>query len=287
MNYRHLYHAGNFADVVKHIVLVGLITSLLRKDNAFCFLDTHAGPGYYDLLSEPAKKNKEYLNGIMKILAQENPPSLVKRYLGSIQKINSRLSQSRFASLRYYSGSPGIVRSFLRPQDKIIATELHPDEYQALKTTYNTDKQIAIHRLDGFQGLKAFLPPKERRGLVLIDPPYENPDEFKHLIAALGFALKRWETGIYAIWYPIKERLPIDHFHQVLKETVQRTTLVIELSIYPEDLPGHLNGCGMLIINPPWKFDQEMSKIMPWLWKTLTLGQQGRSRVFSLKNQAN
>src|SRR5690242_8761025 len=123
MNYHHLYHAGNFADVLKHVVMVGLITSLLHKDNAFCFIDTHAGPGHYDLLSELAKKNKEYQNGVMKIIPQENPPNLVKRYLGSIQKINSRLSESRFASMRYYPGSPVIARSFLRPQDKIIAME--------------------------------------------------------------------------------------------------------------------------------------------------------------------
>jgi 23S rRNA (adenine2030-N6)-methyltransferase len=284
MNYRHLYHAGNFADVMKHIVLVGLITALLRKENPFCFLDTHAGTGYYDLLSEAAKKNKEYANGIMKVLSQENPPPLVKRYLGCIQKTNSRLSQSRFASLRYYPGSPLIIRPFLRPKDRIIATELHPQEYQELKQACGNDRQLSVHQMDGYQGLKAFLPPQERRGLVLIDPPYENPDEFKHLTAALGVALKRWETGIYALWYPIKERLPIDHFHNLLKEKVQRDLLVIELSIYPEDVPSHLNGCGMLIINPPWKFDQEMNQTLPWLWKTLTLSHQGRFRVFSLNN---
>jgi 23S rRNA (adenine2030-N6)-methyltransferase len=285
MNYRHLYHAGNFADVMKHVVVVGLIASLLRKETPFCVLDTHAGTGQYDLMSEPAKINKEYNGGIMKVLAQDNPPPLIKRYLGCIQKINSRLSESRFASLRYYPGSPFIVRPFLRPQDRIIATELHPQEYQELKKATGFDRQIATHQMDGYQGLKAFLPPKERRGLVLIDPPYENPNEFKQLTAALTVALKRWETGIYAIWYPIKERHPIEQFHHLLKETINRPMLVTELSIYPEDLPSHLNGCGLLIINPPWKFDQEMNQTLPWLWKTLAVSHQGTSRVYSLKSE--
>lgn len=286
MNYRHLYHAGSFADVAKHLVVVSLIASLLRKETPFCFLDTHAGSGYYDLLSEPAKLNKEHANGIQKVLSQENPPALVKRYLGCIQKTNTRLSQSRFASLRYYPGSPFIVRPFLRPKDRIIATELHPQEYQNLKEACAHDRQIAIHEMDGYQGLKAFLPPIERRGLVLIDPPYENPDEFKHIIAALGVALKRWETGIYAIWYPIKERLHVNQFHKILKETVQREMLAVELSIYPEDVTSHLNGTGMLIINPPWRFEQEMNETMPWLLKTLTLSHQGRFRVFPLKSES-
>lgn len=285
MNYRHLYHAGNFADVVKHLVVVGLISSLLRKETPFCFLDTHAGAGYYDLLSEPAKKNKEYLLGIMKIIAQENHPSLVKRYLSCIQKINSQLSQSRFASLRYYSGSPLLVRSLLRPQDRIIATELHPQEFQELKKSCGHDKQIFLHSMDGYHGLKAFLPPKERRGLVLIDPPYENPQEFKHILLALGPALKRWETGIFAIWYPIKEKATTQHFHHLLKEAIQRPLLAVELSIYPEDLPSHLNGCGMVIINPPWQFEQEMNKVMPWLWRKLSMSQQSRFQVFHLKSQ--
>ncbi|HVY53251.1 MAG TPA: 23S rRNA (adenine(2030)-N(6))-methyltransferase RlmJ [Gammaproteobacteria bacterium] len=282
MNYRHLFHAGNFADVVKHVVIVGLIASLLRKDKPFCFLDTHAGKGYYDLMSEIAQKNKEHKDGIMKILSQENPPGLIKRYLGSIQKINSRLSESRFASMRFYPGSPFIVRPFLRPGDRIIATELHPQEYQALKKACDYDRQISTHQMDGYLGLKAFLPPKERRGLVLIDPPYENPDEFRHLIKALTVALKRWETGIYAIWYPIKERTLVDQFHHALKETVKKEIMIVELSIYPEDVPSHLNGCGMAIINPPWKFDQEMNNVIPWLWKVLNIGHKGAHRVYQL-----
>jgi len=282
MNYRHLYHAGNFTDVLKHVVLVGLIASLLRKETPFCFLDTHAGRGYYDLLSEPAQKSNEYQSGIMKILAQNNPPALIKRYLGCVQKMNSLLSESRFASLRYYPGSPFIVRPFLRPQDRIVATELQPQEYQELRNAASRDRQMAIHQMDGYQGLKAFLPPKERRGLVLIDPPYENPQEFKQLTSALMIALKRWETGIYAIWYPIKDRHPVDQFHQGLKENIKRPMMVTELCIYPADVPNHLNGSGLVIINPPWKFDQEINDSLAWLWNILSVNHQGTQRVFSL-----
>lgn len=223
----------------------------------------------------------------MKVMTQDQSPPLVKRYLGCVQKINSQLSKSRFASLRYYPGSPFIIRPFLRAQDRLIASELQPQEYQALKNAVGFDRQMAIHCMDGYQGLKAFLPPKERRGFVLIDPPYENPGEFKQLAAALGEALKRWETGIYALWYPIKDRPPVDQFHQVLKQTIKRPGLILELSIYPEDVPSHLNGCGLLIINPPWKFDQEMKETLAWLWNTLAVSHQGAFRVYSLNSMIN
>jgi len=129
------------------------------------------------------------------------------------------------------------------------------------------------------------LPPKEKRGCVLIDPPYENADELKQLNQVLPLALKRWETGIYAIWYPIKERAPIERFHRTLKETIERPMLVLELSIYPEDVPGHFNGCGLAIINPPWQFDQEMKAVLAWLWKALSVNGQGASRVYFLKDE--
>src|SRR5579862_8443797 len=206
MNYRHAYHAGCFSDVVKHVALLGLIASLLRKDTPFCYIDTHAGRGYYDLFSEFASKTKEYLGGIEKIIEHANPPPLVKAYLNCIHQLNNELSQSQYASLHYYPGSPMIVRHFLRPHDRVIACELQSEEYQALRTLCAGDKQMTAHHMDGFVSLKSLLPPQERRGLVLIDPPYENPDEFTRIVQSLPLAIKKWETGIYAIWYPIKEK---------------------------------------------------------------------------------
>lgn len=282
MNYRHSYHAGNFADVIKHVILTALITSLQRKDTPFCYIDTHAGSGYYDLSSDFSAKSKEFAGGIEKVIAAEKAPALVQRYLDCVHKINNKLTHSNFASLRYYPGSPMIARQLARPHDRIVACELQPGEYQTLKTTFAGDKQVAVHHTDGFLGLKAFLPPQERRGLVLIDPPYENPDEFTRIAHSLPTALKRWETGIYAIWYPIKENSRVEQFYRTLKAQINAPILAVELTIYP-DLPNHLNGCGLVIINPPWQFDESINEILPWLWNSLAINNQGAYRAFWLK----
>ncbi|HVE44617.1 MAG TPA: 23S rRNA (adenine(2030)-N(6))-methyltransferase RlmJ [Gammaproteobacteria bacterium] len=281
MNYRHGYHAGNFADVFKHITLIALLTALSHKQTPYCYLDTHAGAGYYDLFSLFSEKTKEYATGIEKIIEQARAPDLVKRYIACIHKINEQFTKTTRASLRYYPGSPMIARSLLRPHDRIIACELHPEEYQALAATFAGDKQVAIHHMDGFLGLKAFLPPKERRGVVLIDPPYEDPDELLRIIQSLKIALKRWETGIYAIWYPIKEKKQLIPFYETIKQNITQPTLSVTLSIYP-DLPQHLNGSGLIVINPPWQFDQTMEQILPWLWHALTTNQQGEYHLDTL-----
>lgn len=281
MNYRHAYHAGNFADVIKHVVLTALITSLAKKETPFCYIDTHAGTGYYDLFAATTQKTKEYMDGIEKVIQLDNPPELIKRYLHCVHQINNQLSGAKYASLHYYPGSPLIARCLARANERIVACELHPEEYQALRKTFANDNQVAVHHLDGFLGLKAFLPPKERRGLVLIDPPYEDPDEFTRLARAMPAALKRWESGIYAIWYPIKEQQQVKRFYQALKESVDHPILAIELTIYP-DLPHHLNGCGMVVINPPWQFDTTIEATLPWLWKALAVNGQGGYSSFLL-----
>lgn len=282
MNYRHLYHAGNFGDVIKHIILIELISSLLKKPTPFCFLDTHAGTGCYDLFSDMSEKNKEYSGGILKIIEAEKPPPLVKLYLACVNRINNQLTGSKFSSLRYYPGSPFIAHHFARQQDKMIACELHPIEYQNLKTLFKDNKEIATHHMDGYLALKAFLPPREKRGLILIDPPYENPEEFDRLSQHLPIALKRFPTGIFCLWYPIKEKNRLIRFQQTIRRTIGNPIFIIELTIYP-DLPNHLNGCGLMIINPPWQFDQNINKILPWLWNVLTINKQGTYRAYLLK----
>jgi len=282
MNYRHSYHAGSFTDVFKHVILTALMTSLSRKETPFCYIDTHAGTGYYDLFSESAKKTREYESGIEKIIKQENPPPLIKRYLDCVHKINNQLTDSKIASLRYYPGSPMIARYLARAHDRIIACELQPKEYEALHHAFMGDKQVAVHHMDGFLGLKAFLPPRERRGLVLIDPPYESPDEFTRIAHSMPVAIKRWNTGIYAIWYPVKDKAQVDRFYRTLKENVSLPIFSIELTTYP-DLPNHLNGSGVAIINPPWQFDQSVNEILPWLWKALTINDQGSFKAHLLK----
>ena len=282
MNYKHVYHAGGFADVTKHVILMALINAFKRKDTPFCYIDTHAGAGIYDLFSEFAGKTKEYEHGIEKVIAQDRPPLLIKHYLKDIHDINNKLTDAKFSSLRYYPGSPLIAKHIMRPQDRMVVCELHPEEYQSLRRSFGGDKQVAVHHTDGYLGLKAFLPPKERRGLVLIDPPYEDPDEFTRLVRTLPAALKRFETGTYAIWYPIKEKAHVERFYHALEEKISHPIFVIELSIFP-DLPSHLNGSGLAVINPPWQFDTSVQEVLPWLWKALTINGQGGFHAYFLK----
>jgi len=266
MNYRHSYHAGNFADVLKHVTLLALTLCLQRKATPFCYLDTHAGAGCYDLLS-PSQKNQEYHHGIGRLIAAKNPPALIQRYLDCATNLHA------------YPGSPFLVRKLLRPQDRIIATELHPEEHRALKNLFLHDTQVAVHAMDGYLGLKAFLPPKERRGFVLIDPPYENPQEYTQALEHLAIGLKRWETGIFALWYPIKDKAMLARFYQKAQEMIKTAISVIELSIYPNDVSSRLNGCGILMVQPPWGLLQSIQEIMPWLTQTLCPDQQGSWRI--------
>lgn len=276
MNYRHSYHAGNFSDVFKHIVQIGLLQSLHKKETPFCYLETHAGAGFYDLLTDINTKNHEFIDGIAKIFNQANAPELVQQYVSYINKVNSE------PKLQHYPGSPFYAQQLLRPQDRMILSELHPEEFNALKNRFHRDKQIAIHHQDGYQSLNAFLPPKERRGLVLIDPPFEKPDEFDFLPTVLTQALKLWETGIYAIWYPIKNRSVINRFYRALKTKVTRPALIVELCIYPDDIPLQLNGCGMIIVNPPWQLEQTLENTFPWVWNKLSKNQAGHFKQMAL-----
>lgn len=283
MNYRHIYHAGNFADVVKHITLIALLDALLKKDTPFCYLDTHAGAGCYDLQSDWANKTKEYSNGIEKIMTDSAElPSLVSRYVDYIRTLN--LSLTNEPTTRYYPGSPLIARHFSRSIDRIITCELQIQQFEALKiNTGYQDKKITMHHMDGFLGLKALLPPLENRGLIFIDPPFEAPDEFNQIIRSLSLALRRFARGVYVVWYPIKEKIILQKFYRSLESTIKFPILITELSIYP-DLPYHLNGCGLMIINPPWMIDQTLNNILPWLWKTLSINDQGNYRCFSLNS---
>lgn len=280
MNYRHIFHAGSFADVFKHIILIGLIRALCRKETPFCYVDTHAGLGYYDLLSFSAQKTQEFAQGVAKLLklAHTQMPEWARDYLKIIKPLNDT------TDLQYYPGSPRIVRALLRPQDRMILSELHQDDVQILKQEFKNDKQVAVHHMNGYQTLKAFLPPNERRGLVLIDPAYEVNDEFERMITALEIALLRWSTGIYAIWYPIKDRDLIMDFYRRLKYSGISKILCSELSVR-DDITSELNACGMVIINPPWKFDEDLSSVLRWLWAVLSVERQGEYRTQWLVNE--
>lgn len=286
MNYRHIYHAGNFADVFKHIVLIALLEALSRKEKPFCYIESQAGAGLYDLTSGQASKSKEFTTGIEKLFRLEEAksskmPWIIQKYLDLVKSINPN------DKLIAYPGSPLIAATLLRPEDRMILVELRPDDAELLRHEFYSDKRVAVHQSDGYQALKAFLPPKENRGLVLIDPAYEENDEVEKIANALTIASKHWRNGLYAIWYPIKEPRLVRNLFKALTKLPQDEILIAELSIYPEDSRFALNGSGLAIINPPWNFDQQLKTILPWLWKKLSPEKTGGYRVINLKDLIN
>lgn len=274
MNYRHAFHAGNFADVMKHVCLVALLRGLSRKDAAWCFLDTHAGAGDYDLSAPPSQKTGEYRHGIGRLWQSTNgaPPALAD-YLAVVRPLIGD-----DVTPRRYPGSPLIAAALARPQDRLIACELNPLEFASLGEACRSHGSVTLQPMDGYQALKAYLPPRERRGLVLIDPPYELPGELTRLPRELLAAHKRFATGVYALWYPLKDEGPIAGLKRQLKAAGLRRILQVELRLTPLVQGGMLHGCGVLVINPPWGFAQQMQAAMPALAAILAPG-SGQGRV--------
>jgi len=284
MNYRHAYHAGNHADVLKHVLLLALLDALKRKDAPFLVLDTHAGRGQYDLDAAEADKTGEAQNGIEQLLSwarNARPlPIAIARYRDAL------MAGGADAGRRLYPGSPLLIAQALRATDRLAACELQPEEAAALKALLANDARIGVHARDGFGAMKALLPPKEKRGLVLIDPPYEAQGaEFDAVVAALKDALTRWPTGLYVVWYPIKQRRTLLPFLRKAVALPAKQALVAELLVRPDDSPLRMNGSGLLILNPPWKLDAEIAATLPALTKAL--GEPGAShRLEWLKRES-
>jgi 23S rRNA (adenine2030-N6)-methyltransferase len=277
MNYRHIYHAGNFADVVKHAALVLLLNRLQQKEGPVFVLDTHAGAGRYDLTAAEAGKTLEYRDGIARIVDDAAAPAPLAPYLEAVRAMNAGET-----GLRWYPGSPALIQAQLRPQDRLVAVELHPEEAQALEIGLGRDPRVSAIAGDGYTALKSQLPPKERRGLALIDPPYEVTDEFQRLVRGLGQAHRRWATGVYAAWYPIKHREPVAAFHQALVDSGLRRIIAVELLRRPDDDPDHLNGTGLIVVNPPWQFAETMADVLEYLLQRLGPAPRGRISVTTL-----
>ncbi|MEO8672049.1 MAG: 23S rRNA (adenine(2030)-N(6))-methyltransferase RlmJ [Tahibacter sp.] len=277
MNYRHAFHAGNFADVLKHSVLVGLIESLKQKQSPFCYIDTHAGSGRYDLHSEESRKTNEHSDGVMRLLDATRLPNALHVYLNLVRALNG----SRAAhDLAVYPGSPLLANLLLRECDRITLCELQPDEATRLRELLRGDPRVVVHERDGYAALKALTPPKEKRGIVLIDPPFEAQEtEFRHIETALSAAKARWPLGIYAIWYPIKLRQNVLPFHRWLKGSGLKKILLAELLLHPDNSALRLNGCGMVIVNAPWKFDRQLEELLPVLTQHLAQGRFGQQRL--------
>ncbi len=267
MNYRHIYHAGNFSDVFKHLLLLSLLQSLMRKEKPFSYIETHAGIGRYDLQKEAAQKSKEFSGGILKLwkMSDQPMPDLVRTYIQQIQNFNR---QNSATGLRYYPGSPHIARDLLRSGDRMILCELHARDIISLKNEFRADAQVAVHHMDGYQGLKAFLPPQPARGLVFIDPSYEQSDEFNQVAQQLQEANRRWPMGIFAAWYPIKDRKGVDNFYKELQDSGMRDLIYCEFAL-PFSVTS-LTACGMIVLRPPWQWQQEVEKLLAWLSQALS-----------------
>lgn len=304
MNYRHAFHAGNFADCVKHAVLVQLMRALQGKPTPVFVLDTHAGAGLYDLSSGPAGRTGEWRAGIGRLLddppheladyvalvratGERSPPPLVgggrgegttsHRPCGSFPSPQPPPARGRGDANDHltYPGSPLLIRALLRPGDRLACCELHPDDHAALRRLYADDPVVAVHHRDGWEALGALLPPRQRRGLVLIDPPYEAPDEFDRLVQGLRTGHARFRTGVFAAWYPIKHRAPVRALHGALQASGLRDIVAAELLLREPTDPARLNGCGVLVINPPYRFDVEAPPILAALLDRLGTREPG------------
>src|SRR3984893_5234572 len=281
MNYRHAFHAGGFADVIKHIVLVRILSYLQDKEAAFRVIDTHAGAGVYDLTSEEARRGGEWLTGIARVMQarfSETTLPLIKPYLDVVRAFNPE------RDLGAYPGSPLITRALLRPQDRLTACEVDTKARKRLIDALRRDPQARVVDLDGWLALPAFVPPKERRGLVLIDPPYEQKDEFERLAAGFAEAFAKWPTGSYLLWYPVKSRRATDTLARRVTEVAGAGTpagkcLRLEFSVAPQATGSALASAGLLIVNPPWTLSGELKAILPELEKPLGQGGAGRFRL--------
>jgi 23S rRNA (adenine2030-N6)-methyltransferase len=281
MNYRHAFHAGNFADVIKHIVLVRILTYLQEKPAAFRVIDSHAGAGVYDLTGNEAQRSGEWLTGIARVMQarfSEAALPLVAPYLDIVRAFNPP------AELKTYPGSPLIARALMRPQDRLTACEVEPKARKHLVEALRRDTQARVVDLDGWTALPAFVPPNERRGLVVIDPPYEAKDEFARIADGFSSAFEKWPTGVYLLWYPAKSRRATDELARHVTDVAASgpspaKCLRLEFSVAPQTPDGALVSAGILLVNPPWMLASELKTILPELEKPLGQGGAGRFRL--------
>ncbi len=272
MNYRHAYHAGNHADVFKHLVLSRLLALMSRKEQAFAYLDTHAGIGLYDLRGDQASRTGEFLEGIARLWQADDLPPLTADYMGMIRDMNPD------GELRYYPGSPEVARRLTRPQDRVQLNEKHPQDGLLLKENMKGDRRVAVHLGEGWHVPRALLPVPEKRAVMLIDPPFEQLDEMQRCAKALKEAVGRMRQTVAAVWYPVKDQRALKRFYQDLAGSGAPKLLRVELLVHSLERPDSLNGSGLAIANPPWGLEEELRQLLPWL--AVKLGQtQGSWRM--------
>lgn len=272
VNYRHHYHAGNYADVFKHVLLLLLVRAMQRKEKGFLYLDTHAGRGGYDLavpsvLPDGRTREPEHPAGIGRLWGAAGLPALLNDYLALVRRFNERKGEAG-EELKFYPGSPWIAKLLLRPQDRMVLCELRTDDAEALDFDFARETGVKVLEMDGYTGLKAHLPPPEKRALVLIDPPFETKAEFADIQRGITDVVRRMPGAVVAVWYPITERARTDGLHRTLLELAV-PTLFAELNIAGADSELRMKGCGLLILNPPWQIDREIQTVLPVLAEKL------------------
>jgi len=283
MNYRHAYHAGNFADVVKHAVLALVIEHLKLKPAPFRIIDTHAGIGAYDLASVEAQKTGEWREGIGRVMDATPSPAAAAElapYLDVVRRLNPRGGVTR------YPGSPLIARELMRGNDRLVVNELHPEDQSSLARMFGHDAQVKVMALDAWTAVKALLPPPERRGLVLIDPAFEQPGELDRLVDALKDSLRRFSGGTYLLWYPIKEKAPVSAFHRKIAALDLPKAMALELMIRGGEDETRLNGAGILVVNAPFTLQRRLEAVMPELAAVLAQGEGAGWRLEELGSEA-
>lgn len=270
LSYLHSFHAGNHADVLKHLVLLGLLDRLAAKDKPLRYVETHAGAGGYDLRSREAQQNREHESGIAKLWGAAKAPALVTALLALVRAHNGDRP-----TLDRYPGSPWLARARLRENDSAYLFELHPAAHRALAQSCARDRRVTVQRQDGLEAVIGLVPPPERRGLVLVDPSYETKDEHRRVVDTLVKAHRRFSTGVYAIWYPVIERRWVERFERALRATSIAPMDVYELCVAPDARGRGLVGSGMVVVNPPWRLREELAQTLPWVASALA---QGRAR---------
>lgn len=279
LSYRHSFHAGNFADVLKHTVLIQIIEYLKQKDKPFRYIETHAGPGKYNLDSEYAQKNREFDDGIGKLWKRQDMPECVAHYVDLVKRFNSP------GKLMRYPGSPLIAKHLLRDKDHLYLYELHNTEIEILNTLAHNDKRINVFHADGLKNWLSLLPPIERRGLVLIDPSYEIKSDYQQVVETLNTMYKRFATGTYALWYPVVDRTRNRKLEQDLQATGIKNMQLFELGVDVDGKTSGMTASGMIVINPPWTLAAEMKLTLPWLADVLGHNGHGHFRIQTLAGE--
>jgi 23S rRNA (adenine2030-N6)-methyltransferase len=282
MNYRHHFHAGNFADVVKHALLIQLVRGLQRKEKGFLILDTHAGRGGYDLSvaawGDSLERKPEHPDGIGRLWNRTDLPEALADYVSLVREYD-RVRGGTGDVTRFYPGSPRLVQAITRAQDRLVLCEKHSDECESLRIEISRERRVSVQQLDGYTALRAMLPPPEKRALVLIDPPFEEQNEFAQIVDGLREGLRRLPAGTFAIWYPLTERARVDAFFEQLLMLNLPPTFTAEVTIAGDDAPMKMKGCGLAVVNPPWQIDRAATPLLPWLADVLAQAPGGGGQL--------